>query len=245
MLKVLVACEESQRVCMAFRELGHEAYSCDIIEPSGGHPEWHILGDVLEVLNPKDHLGDFEAPDRYISFRTMDGNYHEVEQWDLVIAHPPCTYLCNSGERWFNIERYGEKAIKRHKNRAEAAEFFLKFANAECEHIAIENPVGYMSTHYRKADQIVQPFEYGYPARKATCLWLKGLPKLEPTKIVPYETECGNYSKGLAAAYARDENGKILRWNDPETAKQRSKTVPGIAKAMADQWSKYLTGSDI
>lgn len=231
-LKVLVACEESQRVCVAFRELGHEAYSCDIQEPSGGHPEWHILGDVLPLL------------EREREFSTMDNISHYVDKWDLIIAHPPCTYLCNSGERWFNIERYGEKAKKRHKDREEAANFFLKFANADCEHIAIENPVGYMSTHYRKPNQIVQPFEYGYPARKATCLWLKGLPNLEPTKIVPYETECGNYSKGLAAAYARDENGKILRWNDPETAKQRSKTVPGIAKAMAEQWSKYLTEED-
>ena len=107
MLKVLVACEESQRVCTAFRELGHEAYSADIQEPSGGHLEWHILGDVLEVLNPKDHLGDFEAPDRYISFRTMDGSYHEVEQWDIIIAHPPCTYLTVTGNRWFNTEKYG------------------------------------------------------------------------------------------------------------------------------------------
>lgn len=244
-LKVLVACEESQRVCMSFRKLGHEAYSCDIIEPSGGHPEWHIQDDVLKILNPKDHLGDFETPDRYIDFRTMDGSYHEIQQWDLIIAHPPCTYLTVTGNRWFNIEKYGEKALQRYKERDKAVKFFMEFVNAECKHIAIENPIGHMSTHYRKPNQIIQPYEYGYPARKATCLWLKGLPNLKPTKIVTYETECGNYSKGLAAAYARNENGKALRWNDPETAKQRSKTVPGIAKAMAKQWSEYLTGGNI
>ena len=167
---------------------------------------------------------------------TMDGVTHDIPKWDLLIAHPPCTYLTVSGNGWFNIERYGDKARKRYKEREAAAEFFMQFANADCERIAIENPIGYMNTHYRKADQIIQPYEYGYPARKATCLWLKCLPRLKPTKIVPFETECGNFSKGLSAAYARDENGKILRWNDPRTAKARSKTAPGIAQAMAEQW---------
>ena len=222
-MNVLVACEESQRVCLAFLERGHNAFSCDIQEPSGGRPDRHILGDALKAIQGGQIV-------------TMDGVTHDIPKWDLLIAHPPCTYLTVSGNGWFNISKYGDKARKRYKDREEAARFFLAFAEADCDRIAIENPIGYMNTHYRKADQIIQPFQFGYPARKATCLWLKGLPKLMPTKIVPYETECGNYSKGLAAAYARDENGKILSWNDPRTAKQRSKTVPGIAQAMAEQW---------
>lgn len=222
-MRVLVACEESQRVCIAFRERGHEAYSCDIQEPSGGHPEWHVHGDCLKILQGGQIV-------------TMDGVTHDVPKWDLLIAHPPCTYLTNTGNRWFNIERYGDKARQRYKDRENAVKFFMAFVNADCERIAIENPIGHMSTVYRKADQIIQPYQFGYPARKATCLWLKGLPKLQPTEIVQYKLKTRNYSDGLAAAWAVDENGKILRWNDPETAKQRSKTVPGIAKAMAEQW---------
>ena len=235
MLKVLVACEESQRVCTAFRELGHEAYSADIQEPSGGHPEWHILGDVLEVLNPSDHLGDFEAPDRYISFRTMDGQYHEVEQWDIIIAHPPCTYLTVTGNRWFNIEKYGEKAIQRYKDSDKAAEFFMEFANADCEHIAIENPIGYMSTYYRKPDQIIQPYEYGHPARKATCLWLKGLPKLQPTNIV--EPKIIKYKNGKGTD--NPWHMETMSLPPAERSRERSKTFEGIAKAVAKQFSEY------
>lgn len=220
---VLIACEESQRVCMAFRKMGHDAFSCDIIDPSGGHPEWHIKGDALKIINGG-------------VFYTMTGDVYDVHRWDMIIAHPPCTYLTNTGNRWFNIVRYGDKARQRYKDREDAVKFFMAFVNADCDRIAIENPIGYMSTVYRKADQIIQPYEYGYPARKATCLWLKGLPKLKPTEIVEYKLKTRNYSDGLAAAWATDENGKILRWNDPETAKQRSKTVPGIAKAMAEQW---------
>jgi hypothetical protein len=208
---------------MAFRKRGHNAFSCDIQEPSGGHPEWHIHGDCLPVL-------------RGGQIVTMDGVTHDIPKWDIIIAHPPCTYLTNTGNRWFNVERYGDKARQREREREKAVEFFMAFVNADCDKIAIENPIGHMSTRYRKADQIIQPYEYGYPARKATCLWLKGLPKLQPTEIVEYKLKTRNYSDGLAAAWATDENGKILRWNDPETAKQRSKTVPGIAKAMAEQW---------
>ena len=230
-LKVLIACEESQRVCIEFRKLGHEAYSADIQEPSGGHPEWHIHGDCLKIL----HGGEF---------RTMNGELHNVDKWDLIIAHPPCTYLTVSGNAWFNIEKYGEKAIKRHKDREKAAAFFMEFVNADCEHIAIENPIGYMNTHYREADEIIQPYEFGHPVKKATCLWLKNLSILVPTNIVePERVQCGNgkYYSG-PALYVRDENGKILSWKDPRTAKERSKTYPGIAQAMAQQWSDYLTG---
>lgn len=235
-LKVLVACEESQRVCAAFRKRGHEAYSCDIIEPSGGHPEWHIMGDVLKTLNPSSISLSFYG----IIFKTMDGQAHRIKgTWDLIIAHPPCTYLTVSGNRWFNIDRYGDKAIERVLKREEAARFFLKFAGAFADHIAIENPVGYMNSFWRKPDQIIQPFEFGHKVRKKTCLWLKGLPKLIPTNIVKPDVKPGGFSG--AAYYAKDENGKILRWNDPQTAKIRSKTFEGIAEAMAEQWGAYLS----
>lgn len=229
-LRVLIACEESQRVCIEFRKLGHEAYSADIQEPSGGHPEWHVKGDVLNILNGGE-------------FSTMDGTEHSVDSWDLIIAHPPCTYLTVSGNRWFNVERYGDTAIRRYHDREQAAEFFMKFVNADCEHIAIENPIGYMNTHYREADEIIQPYEFGHPVRKATCLWLKNLPHLQPTDVVKPETaQSGGKSYSGPALYVRDENGKILSWKDPRTAKERSKTYPGIAQAMAQQWSAYLTG---
>ena len=208
-MRVLVACEESQAVCKAFRARGHEAYSCDIIPCSGGHPEWHIHGDALKLINGR------------CTFRTMDGIEHSVDgKWDLMIAHPPCTYLTVTGNRWFNVDRYGEKAVQRKKYREDAIKFFMDFANADCDKIAIENPIGVMSTHYRKPDQIIQPWMFGHGETKATCLWLKNLPKLEPTNIV---------------------DGREQRiWKmppGPERAKERSKTYEGIAKAMASQWS--------
>ena len=226
-MKVLIACEESQRVCEAFRELGHEAYSADILHPSGGHPEWHVLGDVLEILNGNTH------------FLTMDGEKHDVGKWDLIIAHPPCTFLTIAANRYYNVERYGEKAIERLANREKAIEFFMEFVNANCDKIAIENPVGVINTRYRKPDQIIHPYQFGHPVSKKTCLWLKGLPILEPTNIVEPEII---HSKGKSGGYSgpswyvTDENGKILSWRDPRTAIARSKTYPGIAKAMAEQW---------
>ena len=167
-MNVLIACEESQEVCKAFRSLGHEAYSCDILECSGGHPEWHIKGDVLPILNG------------YRLFYTMDGAEHDDvlnDPWDLIIAHPPCTDLAVSGAAWF--------AEKQHDMRQQkSCVFFMYFVLAHCKRIAIENPVGIMSTVYRKPDQILQPYEYGHHALKATCLWLKGLPPLKSTNIV-------------------------------------------------------------
>lgn len=230
MKKLLVCCEESQRVCAAFRERGWEAYSCDIEPCSGGHPEWHIQQDVLPLIN-----GDCE-------FDTVDGGHHIIKgQWDLLICHPPCTYLTVAGNRWFNVEKYGDKAIKRMRDRDDAIEFFMAFINASCDHIVVENPVGIMSTIYRKADQIIQPYYFGENARKGTCLWLKGLPYLRSTNIVdPGKIANGGYSVGASANYAVDEQGKILRWNDPRTAKARSRTFEGIAKAMADQWGKFI-----
>lgn len=227
-MAVLIACEESQNVCKAFRERGREAYSCDIIEPSGGHPEWHILGDALEAI-------------RGGTITTMDGVQHKVGKWELLIAHPPCTYLTVTGNRWFNVERYGDMALQRRRNREAAIRFFMEFINADCPKVAVENPIGYMSTVYRKPDQIIQPYQFGHHARKATCLWLRGLPQLAPTAIVdPGEIDKNGHSFGASATYARDENGKILAWNDPRTAKIRSKTFKGIAEAMADQWGGLL-----
>lgn len=227
-MKVLVACEESQEVCKAFRNLGHEAYSCDIQEPSGGHPEWHIMGDALKAIEGG-------------RVCTMDGGMHTVGKWDLIIAHPPCTYLTVAGNRWFNVERYGSRALARKMEREKAINFFMRLAAAECERIAIENPVGIMSSVYRKPDQIIQPYYFGDRARKGTCLWLKNLPFLRPTNMVdPGEILPGGFSVGASANYARDEHGKILAWNDPRTAKARSKTFPGIAAAMAEQWGAIL-----
>lgn len=231
MKNLLVACEESQRVCTAFRERGWNAFSCDLQECSGGHPEWHIQGDVLGLIN-----GDCE-------FETMNGQKHTIDgEWDLIIAHPPCTYLTVTGNRWFNVERYGVKAIER--EREEGAEFFMCFVNAKCDHIAIENPVGCMSTRYRKPNQIIQPYWFGDRAQKKTCLWLKGLPNLEPTNMVDAGEFVNGMSVGASACYAVDENGKRLSWSDPRTAKARSKTFWGVAHAMAEQWGKYLEGEN-
>lgn len=226
-MKVLIACEESRAVCIEGRKLGHEVYSCDILECSGGHPEWHIQGDVRKILNPYDD-GELKA----IAFSTMDDEIHIVEKWDLIIAHPPCTYLTVTGNRWFDIERYGQAAIKRHANRREAANFFFEFVLADCPRIAIENPIGYMSTAYRKPDQLIQPYMFGDPARKATCLWLKGLKPLKPTNIVEPEIVQYKNGKGTDSPWHMD----TMKLPPDERARVRSKTFPGIAKAMAEQW---------
>lgn len=230
-LKVLVACEESQRVCKAFRDLGHEAYSCDIQEPSGGHPEWHIKTDVLRYLSPVSEIGGI------LPFLTMDGESHFIAgKWDLIIAHPPCTYLTVTGNRWFNVEKYGDKAIERHRLRKEAVDFFLEFSIASCEHVAIENPVGVMSTYWRKPDQIIQPYQFGEPYEKKTCLWLKRLPPLQNTNVVkPPERKVFESGKSMPAWYA-----DCWHLSKEERQKIRSQTFEGIAKAMAEQWSKYL-----
>ena len=228
-MKVLVACEESQAVCKAFRERGHEAYSCDIQECSGGHPEWHILGDVRPLLNRED---DGNNGWHYIYFTTADGVSHSVERWDLIIAHPPCTYLTVTGNRWFNVERYGEKAIQRKKDRKDAINFFMEFVDADCEKIVIENPVGIMSTEWRKPDQIIQPYMFGDSAEKRTCLWLKGVQPLEPTNVVkPPERVKFVSGKTMPKWYSDC-------WSRPkeERARIRSKTFPGLAQAMAEQW---------
>lgn len=219
-LKILIACEESQQVCKAFREIGQEAFSCDIVECSGGHPEWHIKQDVLHLLN-----GD-------CVFSVMSGETYTIKgKWDMIIAHPPCTRLCSSGQRWMH---YGdiEYRTKKIKEQKQAIEFFMHFVNADCERIAIENPVGIMSTIYRKPDCIYNPYDFkGESECKKTCLWLKGLPPLKKTQFISKEerTHC---------IWSAHFGGKHLSWNNPLTAKLRSVTPRGVALAMADQWGK-------
>ena len=235
-MKILVACEESQAVTIELRKMGHDAYSGDIIECSGGHPEWHIQKDVLKVLRPT-HDGEMDA----ISFWTMDDEIHIVEKWDMIIAFPPCTYLTVTGNRWFNVERYGEKARQRQRDREDAIKFFMAFANAECDRIAIENPIGVMSSVYRKPNQIIHPYMFGDPARKATCLWLKGLPELEPTNIVEPVIIKYKNGKGTDNPWHMD----TMKLPREERAKARSKTFPGIAKAMAEQWVGRATNDQL
>lgn len=203
-MKVLVACEESQTVTKEFRKLGHEAYSCDIEECSGEHPEWHIKQDVIPLLK---------------------------EKWDMIIAFPPCTHLAVSGAKHFEEKRKDGR-------QQQGIDFFMEFVNANCKKIAIENPIGIMSTVYRKPDQIIQPWMFGDKFTKSTCLWLKGLPKLEPTNIVDkgefieWVDKNGNKKKQPKWYFEALKNAKTSK----ERSKIRSKTFPGIAKAMAVEW---------
>lgn len=232
-LKVLIACEESQRVCIAFRQLGHEAYSADIQEPSGGHPEWHIHGDVLQILNPEEMFW-IDSFVHQIVFQTMDGEIHVIGKWDIIIAHPPCTYLSNAGAK--HLWKGHKLNEERYKLGLKGKEFFMQFYNAKCNNICVENPIPSKVYNMPPYTQIIQPYEYGHPFSKKTCLWLKGLPNLTPTKIItdykPYCTS-GSYTKTHDARYkgASRSGG---------SAKSRSKTFEGIAHAMAQQWSDYI-----
>lgn len=224
-MDVLIACEESQAVCVEMRKLGHRAFSCDIQPCSGGHTEWHIMGDVLPLINGR------------CEFKTMDGKTHKVEgRWDLLIAHPPCTYLTVTGNRWYNVERYGDKALQRIKCREDAVRFFMAFANADCDRIAIENPIGVMSTLYRKPDQIIQPWQFGHPTTKSTCLWLRGLPNLMPTNIVEIDAN-DVYAYVAANGRIKHDSKSRSKCKAAERSKHRSKTFPGIARAFAEQWA--------
>ena len=216
-MNVLVACEESQRVCIAFRERGHTAWSCDIQQCSGGHPEWHILGDCLPILN-----GNCE-------FTTEAGGRHlQNGRWDLIIAHPPCTYItAASAVRLFNAD-HGIKDYMRWTKMMNAAIFFMKFLNADCDRIAVENPIPLKVAALPEYSQIIEPYMFGDPWKKRTCLWLKGLEPLEPTEIVePIGYWIGAHGHDKAKA------GMSKGFRDPKT---RSKTFWGIAKAMAEQW---------
>lgn len=239
-MNILIACEESQRVCAAFRGRGHEAYSCDIQEPSGGHPEWHILGDVLEVLNPKFYKDIHGFVEFGIQFDTMDDVQHIVNRWDLIIAHPPCTYLTNVATRHHSIKFTPlEKINRRTEQRIESMSFFMRFVNADCDKIAIENPVGVMNTCYRKPDQIIHPYMFAESeddtdnyVTKATCLWLKNLPPLVTNSLQkPNNREI----------FGVMPSGKAKTWEDSTSRsggaeKARSKTFYGVAKAFAEQW---------
>jgi len=233
-MKILVACEESQAVTKEFRALGHEAYSCDIVECSGGHPEWHIMGDVLPLLN-----GDCE-------FQTMDGTHHEQwQRWDMIIAFPPCTHLAVSGAAWFEKKRADGR-------QRDAINLFMSFINADCDKIAVENPVNIISGNYIekwfpdlsakynlpiKPTQHIQPYEHGDPSRKKTALWLKGLPNINPTNIVEPELEFYTKKNGRITSFSK---GFSSGFKSSDRSTVRSKTFHGIARAMADQWGGKL-----
>lgn len=215
--RILIACEESQEICKAFRNLGFEAYSCDLKECSGKHPEWHIVGDIFEVIKTQ-------------------------KKFDLMIAHPPCTYLAVSGARWmYNKDKTIN--IDRLNNQNNALDFVQKLMNLDIKHIAIENPVSVISSRIKKPSQCIQPWQYGHKAQKKTCLWLKNLPLLIPTNIV---------EKGDFLTWICSKTGKIKRqskWDTdifrtsktPESIKvSRSKTFEGIAQAMAKQWGDFI-----
>lgn len=219
-MNVLIACEESQAVCKAFREKGHNAFSCDIQECSGGHPEWHIQGDVLPLIN-----GNCE-------FTTVDGTKHVIDgKWDLLIAHPPCTYMSNAGACRLYPKK-GQLNEERYQKGLEAKDFFLQFINANCEKIAVENPIPSRIFELPKYTQIIQPYEHGHPFTKKTCLWLKNLPPLKPTEIVEPK---GPYVCGNSEIWKKQAANGIV-YGKEKSAKHRSKTFAGIAKAMAEQW---------
>lgn len=236
-MKVLVACEESQAVCKAFREKGHEAYSCDIIDQSGGHPEWHIMQDVLPLLNGN------------CDFHTTNGDAHSIKgKWDMIIAFPPCTHLAVSGAAWFEKKR--EDGSQRW-----GIDFFCQFLNADCDKISIENPIGIISGDYVpkwfpdlaekyslpiKPTQVIHPWMFGDNYSKSTCLWLKGIKPLVPIVTEPPEME---WKEWIDKKTGKKKRRPMWFYNTlrecktaEERAKARSKTFPGIAQAMAEQW---------
>lgn len=233
-MNVLIACEESQSVCKAFRKLGHNAFSCDLLPSSGGHPEWHFNNDVFEIIKNKGGVLE-------------NGKKIEIKgNWDLMIAHPPCTYLAVSGARWFyhpddkdlptELRRPHPRFPDRARHRDEALEFFIKLYESPIDKIAIENPVGVISSKYRKPDQTVHPWMFGDEASKATCLWLKNLPKLQPTNIVSKgERVVLSSGRSLPKWYSDSFHTSI-----PTEMRRtlRSKTFQGFADAIAEQWSK-------
>ena len=251
-MKVLVACEESQTVCKAFRKRGHEAYSCDIMECSGGHSEWHIKGDCLPLLHPKwyDLNRDSEGNQwEGYKFKTVDGKTHQFEgKWDLIIAFPPCTHLCVSGARHFEKKRADGR-------QREGIEFFCKFLNADCEKIIIENPIGIISGKYikehfpdlaekyglpKEPTQIIHPWMFGDNYSKSTCLWEKGVKPLIPIVTEEPEMEWKEWVDKKTGKLKRQPKWFFDALRNAKTAEERSiirsKTFPGIAEAMAEQW---------
>lgn len=221
-LNILVACEESQAVCKAFRALGHRAFSADLQEQSGGHPEWHIMGDCLPLLG-----GD-------CLFATRDGRMHwQQGEWDLLVCHPPCTYMSKAGARWMYAG--GVLNQERLALAMDGRRFFMQCFNARCKHIAVENPVPMKVVELPPPTQAVQPYEYGHPYSKKTCLWLRGLPPLEPTNVL------SEYKPFLPSNVGGKKKGQKYSFGVARNAKEASKTFDGIARAMAGQWSTYLT----
>ena len=209
-MNVLVACEESQEVCKAFRARGHRAFSCDIQECSGGHPEWHIQGDCLPLLNGN------------CTFQTADTHTHtQTGKWDLIIAHPPCTKTSNAGAK--HLYRGHRLNILRYYEGLCGKALFMAILAADCERIAVENPIPSAVFQFPPYTQAIQPYQFGHPVSKKTLLWLKGLPLLQPTDIVEPTANC-------------HESGTWFMKGGKERQKNRSKTFPGIAKAMAEQW---------
>lgn len=225
-------------MCIAFRNRGHKAYSCDLLPCSGGHPEWHIQGDVLPLLSP-DVVTCHDCQYYGFYFKTQDGIGHKIKgKWDLIIAHPPCTFLTVTGNRWFNVERYGETALQRLVEREKAAAFFMAIWNADCDRVVIENPIGYMSTYFRKPDQIVHPYYFAEAEddenceRKATCLWTRGVPQLKyeikwKPRVIAYKNGKGTDSPWHMAT---------MGLPPAERARLRSQTFPGMANAFAVQY---------
>lgn len=236
-MKILIACEESQAVCKEMRRLGHECYSCDIIECSGGHPEWHIMQDVLPLLNGN------------CKFKTMDGIEHTITgKWDMIIAFPPCTYLTNCATRSHSVrctplEKINERTLKR----ISAMNFFMNFVDADCDKIAIENPIGVMNTCYRKPNQVVNPYMFAESVSdsqnyvtKSTCLWLKNMPELIGNNLPKPDN---------AKIFGVRPNGRAFTWEEKlcragGASLARSKTFPGIARAMAEQWAGQAEDGD-
>lgn len=236
-MDILIACEESQEVCKAFRKLGHRSFSCDMTECSGGHPEWHIKGDVVPLLNGN------------CSFKTSDTHTHTQQgRWDMVIGFPPCTHLAVSGASWFEEKRDDGR-------QREGIEFFCKFFEIDCSKVVIENPIGIISGEYsrqwfpdlankyslpRKPSQIIHPWMFGDNAAKSTCLWIKGLPLLKPEITEQPELEWYDWIDGKTGKHKRQPKWFAEAWHLPpeERARVRSKTFPGVARAMAEQWGK-------
>lgn len=225
-MKVLIACEESQTVCKAFRALGHEAYSCDVQEPSGGHPEWHILGDALEAVKGGEIV-------------TMDGQRNDVGKWDMLIAHPPCTYLTASSAVCLFNHDHTVKDWARERRGWEAKKFFLAMLESGVDRVAVENPVPLRYFKLPEYSQIIEPYMFGDPWRKRTCLWLRGLPPLEATNVVePLGLWVGSSSSRREATRKVQSRYTLASHRDSKT---RAKTFPGIAAAMAEQWGGIVS----